>query len=598
MVTLAMCVADLMIVNIEGENIGSDMTNFLQIAAYALIRMKEVDLQSQCRIIQRVSDITESAKNKTNMLKIISTLDKAVENVAEAEGFVDRYESFSDIFKLNVNDHTQYVCNLWSGNMNPPNHLYGKVVIKFKEEIFDTISSGKLKIHFTLKTFGDRLIAVHEALKEENFVLKFEDVSRANTYNDFRLHCNNWLCDIRVKVKASWLTWQRRMGTAESNEREQLCENFKDELAEEMNKYRKTINEQFKSYIQNNENAKLFYNEYFSSWIEASLSKIECDIQIKISNEVKALQWASRDIPSFVLKEARKIRLKATEKATSLRENGSEQIDPLQLQQYFDEYWEDTVTSILETFQSKRVSKENIMEECTSILIKLCNGNAIESDVVRLLEKEGNILTHRHDFNSENYIAKKTEKLLASTPFSNLLRKREQMREDITAVVERVKTSTITPFNTDCYGKSFDRYLVYTTLQTALSELTFGEDVHNLKVPSSLIAKVLLHLCGIISEITVKNDQKYHINNSCQDLFDKHKQDINLDFKAFYGHSCQDARAYEYVRNLVLQQFCVFTLDQLRSKIILYFCDIIQTKQDMHYMVLDYLLRESRPALF
>lgn len=70
--TFALCISDLTLINIGGQIVGEDMTNILQIAAHAFIRMKEVQLQSQCRIVQQfVADVT--AKEKMNRQPKVSS---------------------------------------------------------------------------------------------------------------------------------------------------------------------------------------------------------------------------------------------------------------------------------------------------------------------------------------------------------------------------------------------------------------------------------------------------------------------------------------------------------------------------------------------
>ncbi|PIK53607.1 putative interferon-induced very large GTPase 1-like [Apostichopus japonicus] len=134
--TLTMCIGDLTLLNIGQETIGPDMIGILQIVVHALIRMKKVDLVSNCRIIQqRVSDIAAAANNKTNMTKIKDVLNK-VTRIAAAEERVDHIQDFSDVFPLAEEDDLQFFPCLWTGLMSPPNSGYSDKIHALKDAIF------------------------------------------------------------------------------------------------------------------------------------------------------------------------------------------------------------------------------------------------------------------------------------------------------------------------------------------------------------------------------------------------------------------------------------------------------------------------------
>ncbi|PIK37962.1 putative interferon-induced very large GTPase 1-like [Apostichopus japonicus] len=158
LVTFAFSIANVTIFNIEGENIDSDMTGILQIAAHALMRMKEVDLECKCKIVQqRVADLTAADRNKVSTFKegIKQTLDAATKIAAEAEGLEGRYEKFSDVVELKLDEDLQYIPCLWKGGMSPPNHMYSEKVVKIKNGS-SRISNKIITPELTMTTFTER----------------------------------------------------------------------------------------------------------------------------------------------------------------------------------------------------------------------------------------------------------------------------------------------------------------------------------------------------------------------------------------------------------------------------------------------------------
>ncbi|PIK37964.1 putative interferon-induced very large GTPase 1-like [Apostichopus japonicus] len=201
LVTFALSIANVTIFNISGENIGPDVAGILQIAAHALMRMKEVDIECRCKIVQqRVSDLTAADRNKGSADKIKETLNEATKFAAEDEGLEGRYKEFSDVVHLKFDKDLQYVPSLWTGGMAPPNHMYGEKVIKIKRGLLRDIRNKIITPDLSLSTFTDRVRDVWSAVKEENFVFNFKDSVRAVDFNQFCLYYNERIVKMRQAI--------------------------------------------------------------------------------------------------------------------------------------------------------------------------------------------------------------------------------------------------------------------------------------------------------------------------------------------------------------------------------------------------------------
>ncbi|KAJ8023453.1 Interferon-induced very large GTPase 1 [Holothuria leucospilota] len=212
LVTLALCISDVTILNVEGENIGPEMTGILEIAAHASIRMTEKELYSQCRIIQqRVSDLTASERNKINMNQIVEMLNEAVRVASKEEGYGDRYEKFSDVVGLRLDDNLQFIPCLWTGPMSPPSQFYSDVVTKVKEDIFCEIERKKVIPQFSVSSFNQRIRDVWRAVKDEKFLFNFQDSIKAVDFNNMCMELSKHFTDMRLSLVEKRVEWHKRI---------------------------------------------------------------------------------------------------------------------------------------------------------------------------------------------------------------------------------------------------------------------------------------------------------------------------------------------------------------------------------------------------
>ncbi|PIK43881.1 putative interferon-induced very large GTPase 1-like [Apostichopus japonicus] len=217
--TFALCISDLTLINIGGQTMGEDMTNVLQIAAYAFIRMKEVNLNAECRIIQQfVADVTAEEQNEAAMQSIISTLNEAISEAAKTEGKSHLYRQFSDVFVVQnyekESDNVQYIPSLWRGYMGAPNYQYGVSVQRLKSNILQCIqrsdTSGKIS------DFISRMSDVWNAIGKEDFVFSFQNTKEVSLYESFMSVYKNSITPIRTEVIGMQLAARHNIENAES----------------------------------------------------------------------------------------------------------------------------------------------------------------------------------------------------------------------------------------------------------------------------------------------------------------------------------------------------------------------------------------------
>ncbi|PIK34485.1 putative interferon-induced very large GTPase 1-like [Apostichopus japonicus] len=241
--TLVMCIGNLTLLNIGQETIGPDMIGVLQIVVHALIRMKKVNLVSNCRIIQqRVSDIAAAANNKTNMAKIKDVLNK-VTHTAAAEEKVDNIHDFADVFPMVEEDDLQFFPCLWTGLMSPPNFGYSDKIHALKASILNQDKTSLTQPQFTMEKFISRLTDVWEAVKSEDFVFNFQNSFDALSNQRFRLEHNILIGKMRTDLTEWELRNSNNLSRATKDE-------FFGKVKIEIDKKCEDVNEKIDEYIK------------------------------------------------------------------------------------------------------------------------------------------------------------------------------------------------------------------------------------------------------------------------------------------------------------------------------------------------------------
>ncbi|XP_071830912.1 interferon-induced very large GTPase 1-like [Apostichopus japonicus] len=547
LVTLTLCISDITILNIEGENIGPEMTGLLEIAAHAFMRMKEVELHSQCRIIQqRVSDLTASRQNKINMDTVIETLNKATVQAARKEGLGGKYQQFSDVFDLRINENLQYIPCLWTGPMSPPCQFYSELVLNLKADILNDISSGKVIPHFTLSTFIQRIRDVWVAVKGENFVFNFQDSVKAIDFNDLSMELNKQITTMRVNIGRKLIVWQNKL-LSSSDESSKVLQNIEKELVEELQKEKDKINTSFETYISQHERQDSLrrHADWYSQNVECTVDQVQEEVMVILKHEVNIMQ-IQRDITTFTFEVRTKIAAVVMSKA-SVVGKGS---DPMV---FFNAKWDEWKAEIIKDIPKFEMTEENIENICESLLVSITSKMAISKEITELLHISG-IKKHAEPVHWKQYYSHKDESLTGDDWFSS----NENVLQNIITSSEKMMEESP--------HKILDANLIQYIISSALQSISIPSVTSD--PPHLLKAKLLLHICGKIYNIAVKKQIQYENENSLERRLEEEKSSLYRYFVALMENENQIDGVVECIRkylhdwgkHLVLDSICQFSV--------------------------------------
>ena len=143
--TFVIGLADLTIINIHGE-IPGKLTDIVETAVHAFIRMKNIDLHFSCHFIyQNVADIMADCKNMVGRQNFQDGLDLMTSTAAKFEHCEGRFRSFQDVIKFNEEKHVTSFPGLWEGDppMAPVNPGYSSTVCTLKDTIITCVKDNK-----------------------------------------------------------------------------------------------------------------------------------------------------------------------------------------------------------------------------------------------------------------------------------------------------------------------------------------------------------------------------------------------------------------------------------------------------------------------
>ena len=174
--TFVIGLADLTLINVFGEGLGG-LTDILQTAVHAFIRMKNVEMQLSCHFVhQCVADISMAdSKSKVRRQYFQDRLDFITNTAAKLEKCEGKFRSFQDVIQFNGETNVTLFPSLWMGDppMASVNPGYSFKVSSLKEAIVVSIK-GK-ESHCTFATFQLRVKSLWNAVLQEKFVFSFKN---------------------------------------------------------------------------------------------------------------------------------------------------------------------------------------------------------------------------------------------------------------------------------------------------------------------------------------------------------------------------------------------------------------------------------------
>ncbi|KAJ8042558.1 Interferon-induced very large GTPase 1 [Holothuria leucospilota] len=597
LVTLALSIANVTIFNIDGENFGPEMTGILQIAAHALIRMKEVDLTCHCRIVQqRVSDMTAADRNKANTKKINEILNEVTRSAAEQEGLEGRYQQFSDVVDLYFDEDLQYIPCLWTGGMAPPNHMYGETVTKIRVKLFEDIKKGNIVSELTLFTFTERIRDVWKAIKEEDFVFNFHDSVKAVDFNQLCLFYNKCIVQVRQDVEANLnriLSNSLFLRNLHPKGEYILpdVESLKISLNIAIDHQRRKLSERIEDYIAKHprKNVMTRHRQEFLRDANAVLDEVESNSLVKLMDEYE-IQKISLNLPQFQKRSRQIFTLEAKTEASAMRNAAADLTSD-----DFDAIWQKLMVKIRKQNNITQIvlTPSSLKSLCEKLLLRVTRDMAVASEIQALLSREGGVTNHLSLDDCEKYISLKyikswlryniestrgdsahvhsddKKRRKEATRPSNMssegnvrpvlddamkqANKQETSAKDESFLIDEKKRQAVMILREVVesnihemrwQGRGFDVNRFQLALQKTLKELSAKHETLKYKLPYRLIAKGLLYFCGRAITEASKNG-----NEEIENYLDVEKSEIHEEFNSFLyekDHSPVAARFISY----------------------------------------------------
>ncbi len=203
--TLVACLANTTVINFWGQTFSKDMSDIMQIAAHAYIRMKEVKIKSSFHMIfAGVPDITAEERNRLGVGKILEELNNMILKIAKDEGRLDIFSGLSSIFPLIQEQLDQitipeFLPALWQGSMSPPESRYGEIVQQLKDSLCFGLMQHQNQTLRTqpLSEFVNRLSDIWEAIKQENFIFGFKNSQAIEVFGELQKLYDKELAQLR-----------------------------------------------------------------------------------------------------------------------------------------------------------------------------------------------------------------------------------------------------------------------------------------------------------------------------------------------------------------------------------------------------------------
>lgn len=307
--TFALCISDLTLINIGGQTMGEDMMNVLQIAAHAFVRMKQVNLNPECRIVQQfVADVTADHKNESAMQSIILKLDEAACEAAKREGKEHMYRQFSDIFTLQNYEsdvkNIQYIPSLWRGFMATPDYQYSVRVQQLRTTILQSIANRQ-NAGLTSLEFWQRIKDVWKAILQEDFVFNFQNTKEVSLYQEVMLFYRNQIQPIRQKVLDMELAAKNAIVRVKSSDVDSSVRHWLSQISQELDSSCEEVSAILESKLKEK---KYFLVKKYAFYFSADIKtlKLHTLSSIKTTLERHAEIIKSQHKKSFVRENMRK----------------------------------------------------------------------------------------------------------------------------------------------------------------------------------------------------------------------------------------------------------------------------------------------------
>ncbi|XP_071810649.1 interferon-induced very large GTPase 1-like [Apostichopus japonicus] len=531
--TFALCLADVTIINIAGQTVGKDMTDVLQIAAHAFIRMKGVHIKSICRIIQQfVADLSAKDKNEACTQSILNNLDEAIAAAAKEEGYENFYTRFSDVFNLKRNDEVQYIPSLWQGSMAPPNHRYSEKILKLKQII---VRDFKLSTR-TIEQFMKRTTDVWNAVKEENFIFSFQNCVVALRYKQYQHAYGKWVGEMRQEIMEWESDAKQALKNASKNEIDDTEENLKLQakivVEESCQKVESHILEYLKENLKDDEDQLHKFEHEFLQDLEVTRINVFQDAQDvlkRVADSIKELNHMDVLLP----KCKNQLREKARKQAVELRRNHSSAqsletvVSIKEIDEKFDELWECWIKEICDKHPTREVTLEEVQRELGSYIFQ----QGQKKDLTKGLKEKLGV-------NWKGKVVGKAVELIYGV-----------QEENVSNIIEKPLELLKLDIDKDL---AFDLTIIKKFVDHTIDALNKKYLDTTLTHDTKINAMVAAYDRAV--PMILKGRREYNIKHSLRELLMLERDSLKKDFRALCSTAFQDKRASENVANLLVEK--------------------------------------------
>ena len=267
--TFVIGVADLTIINIYGETPG-DLSDILETAVHAFIRMKQVDMQLSCHFVhQNVPAIMAEKKGKFGRQQFQDKLDLMTKTAAEGEQMVG-CRFFRDVIQFDSETDIMYFPSLWKGDppMAPVNQGYSDKAFSLKQALI-TLAENKQQ-HCTFDKFQMRVNKLWEAVLREKFVFSFKNTLEVIAYNELDTQYSQ--CSWALKHKM--LKWQNEstniINSCEPSKLQETIESSLKKATDELNTIYLEITSKIKTFFETSDKA-----DTLAQWRKRTETRLE-----------------------------------------------------------------------------------------------------------------------------------------------------------------------------------------------------------------------------------------------------------------------------------------------------------------------------------
>ena len=358
--TFVIGLADLTIINIYGETPG-ELTDILQTAVHAFIRMKKVDMQLGCHFVhQNVTAVMADNQSKVGRQNFQDRLDLMTITAAKVEKCEGQYRSFQDVIQFDDEKNVTMFPSLWKGDppMAPVNPGYSFKASSLKQGVINAAQSRKNKCSFG--NFQLRIKALWSAVLLEKFVFSFKNTLEVTAYNELDTKYGQWSWDLQHKM----LEWQHQTGNeiscCDASEIDSVVHQCMMKVNYEIDDVYAKVHKEMEDFFENSQNS-----DTLAQWKQSTIVRLKnlCDEHKEEARKCCNLLKCNREGRVKVDNMQQSYRRSLQAQVIGLAEDAKERkYTKQERQKKFDEQWEIWLHDISQNVEPVQYTPESQVE--------------------------------------------------------------------------------------------------------------------------------------------------------------------------------------------------------------------------------------------